>query len=150
MCSGVCASMLSTIDVGRRNFVDPRRTSASAWPVKLVRTQIDHGAGITVVGAIDDDYIFSSGMRARQPQCQFVCLTAAVNQVHDTQRLRQERSQPLAILDQFVMKIASVRIECRHLFSRGAHNKRVAVPNMRNIVDAVETAPAICSIEVLS
>src|SRR5215831_43451 len=113
--SRIRAAMRAAKDVWHCHFVDPSRTTASSWSIELVGTEIDHRAGVAMVSAVDDDHIFPVRARAREPQRQLVRLTAAVNQEHYAERIREEPTQTLAVFDQFLVQVTSVGVESGHL-----------------------------------
>ena len=96
--------------------MNPGRAAPATCTFELVRTEIDHRAGIAVISGVDDDHFIPTSVCSGHTQRQFVRFTAAVDQVDHAQRFRQRRRQPLGVLNQVFMKITSIRIENRHLF----------------------------------
>src|ERR1700687_5416340 len=54
----------AAIIVRNRRHMHPRLSPASARPTELVRPDIDPGGGMAVVGMLEDDYVFTPGVRA--------------------------------------------------------------------------------------
>jgi hypothetical protein len=122
----------------------------TARAIKLVRTEINHRGGVAVISTINHDCLSPVRVCSRQTQRQFVCFAAAIDQVHNAQRVRQHRGQPLAVLDQMFMQITSVSVKDRHLFGAGSHDLRVTVADMSDVVDAIQIALAAGVEKILS
>src|SRR5713226_5541346 len=148
--AGVGSTMGATIDIRLWNLAHPGGTTSTALAVELVRAEINHRAGVAVISGVHYDHFIPPGVRACQTQRQLVRFTAATNQVHDTQWLRQHCSQPLAVIDQVFMQIAGIRIENRHLLGSGTHYVWMAVSDMRDIINAVQVAPTVGIIKILA
>src|SRR5262252_8481119 len=102
--------MRSPKNIRHRDLVDPGGTTASAWSIKLIRTEIDHRAGVAVVSAINHDHIIPARVRAREPQGQLIRFTATVDQKDYAERIRQQGRQTVAEFDQLFVQVTSIRI----------------------------------------
>ena len=132
------------IDIRDRRRMHPIRRAGAARTVVLVRTDIDQRRGVAVVGRIHHDQVALARVRARKSQRQLVRFAARGSEVADTQCVRHQRRQRFGVLRQLLLQIARVRVEQRQLFAHRANDSRVAVPDVRDVVVAIDiTMPRI-------
>ena len=143
------ACACSAVVVGDRRDVYPLRRASAAWPVELVRTDLDQRRRVPVIRSVEHDHIAGSCMRAREPQRQLVGLAAGVDEVADGQRLRQRRAQPLREVPDRVVQVSRVGVQRAHLIHRGLHDPWMRVPDMRNVVVGVKVLRAAVVEQVL-
>ena len=144
------SAMRSAIAIGHRHHVHPRfGRAAAAVAQELVRTDVNQGAGVAVVGALDHEKVPPAGVGSGEPQRQLVGFAARVDHEADGEWLRQGRGQAGRVVGQLRVEVAGVGVEQRHLTLPGRHHVWMAVADVADVVDEVEIRPAAVVVEVL-
>ncbi len=96
--SRLATAIQPAIIIRKRCDVYPRPFSGPAGPIEFVRADIDQRIRMAVICMFQHNYIFTSRVRARQSQRQFVRLAARVHEKTNLQRLWHQCRQPLSVL----------------------------------------------------
>ena len=124
------------------------------WPtgatgtVELVRADVDEARRVAVVAALEDGHVAPAGRGPGHPQRQLVGLAPGVHEMDDLEARRQRRDQPVGVLEDRRVEVASVGLEERHLASGGLDDSRVRMADMGDVVDEVEVRPAVRVVQV--
>ena len=129
--------------------MDVRRRSTTARPIELVRTDLDEGSGIAVVGGIDHDDVLLPRVRAGKSQGQFIRLAARTHKETHAQWLWQGSAEALGVTHEVLVQVARVGVEHRHLLLSRFDHAWMAVTNVTDIVDRIEVGATILVVEVL-
>ena len=104
---------------------------------------------MAVIGVFQHNDVFPAGMRARQPQGQFIGLAAGIHKKTNAKRLGEQPRKPLGVTVHVVVQIPRVGVEQRKLRLRRLNHARVAVPHQRHIVVDVEIRSPRVVIQIL-
>jgi hypothetical protein len=102
-----------------------------------------------VVGAADDQDASLPRVCPCQPECQVICLAAAVDPEHDAQLPRQRLSQLLRRGQQRGVQIPAVGVQRPQLRAHGSNHLRVAVADVAHVVDAVQVLTPLLVVQEL-
>ena len=96
-----------------------------------------------VVGVVEHDHVAAAGVRVGEPQREIVGLRAAVDEEAHVQRVRERRREPARVVDHRPVQVARVGVEHLHLALPGGDHPRVAVADVRDVVDQIEEGAAL-------
>ena len=129
------------MDVGRRAFA-PRA-------VELVRTDVDEGRQVAVVGPVEDEQVPLSGMGPRQAEGEVVGLAPGVHEETHTERFGQLCAEAFGVVHEVVVQVAGVGIQHRHLAVGRRDHPGMAVSHVGHVVHGVEEGAAFIVVQVL-
>ncbi len=95
-----------------------------------------------VIRPVEDDHVVASGGGAGHPQGQVVGFAARVAEVEAVEARRQRSGEALGVGEDVLVQVAGVGVETRRLGRDGGDDARMAVPDVGDVVVAVEEATA--------
>src|SRR5258708_27744160 len=116
-CAGllVAAAIRAPVIIRKRSDVHPGLLRAASGAVEFVWADVDESVGVAVVSMLENDDVFSSRMRAREPQSQLIGLAAGIHEKTNAERFGEQPCQPPGITVDVVVKVSRVGVEQREL-----------------------------------
>jgi hypothetical protein len=139
---GIAGTIGTTVRVGHRGHAHVLRLPRPTFVVELVRAQVHHRAGVSVVRAVEHHDVTPSRSGPGQSERQLVRLTPRTHEEAHLQRIGHRAREALGILDDVVVQVPGVRVQGSHLAPRGLDDPRVTVSDVAHVVHAIEVGPA--------
>ena len=146
---GIPVTVRAPVAVGHRRYPHVRRSSLATGPLELVRTDLDQPRRVPVVCALHDDHVPTTGGGTRQPQGKLVRLAPGADEEADLEIPGHRFREAPCVLDQVVVQVPGVRVEGRHLAGGRVHHPGVAVPDVADVVDAIQVRASLFIEEIL-
>jgi hypothetical protein len=83
--------------------MDPGFATSSTRAIEFIWAYVNQCGCVAVVGVLQDDNVVASGSRTRQTKSEFVGFTSRIDEVTDSQRIRQFRCKALGIDQDVIM-----------------------------------------------
>ena len=124
----------------RRDMTDPRSIAAKGL---LSRPQVTDEVRVAMVGVVCRDDPGLAGCHPRHPQRDVIGLGSAAHKDGGSERVGKLRGQALDIVQNSAVQVTGMGVQPRGLFAQGRNDSWMAVPDVRDIVVAIEIAFSI-------